>query len=136
MLGDIHSTRVSTGYYNDNINGRPNWFTICSFLPSAWTGSLKWTDSKTSPNMFCLHSRNYDYMPFMIQWSNKIPASNKFSKVLEKTGMLFYMCLDPLTMTSCIYNQEFLSFYFKSGHSEKPPIKTLRQRDERIAHPP
>lgn len=114
MLGEIRSTRLSTGYYNDNVNGRPNCFNICSFPPSARTGSLKLTDSKTSPNMFCLHSRNYDYMPFMIRWSNKIPASNKFSKVLEKTGMLFCMCLEPLTMTLCIYNQEFLFILFQA----------------------
>lgn len=28
-------------------------------------------------------------MPFMIRWSNKIPASNKFSKVLKKQACYF-----------------------------------------------
>lgn len=73
-------------------------------------------------------------MLFMTQWSNKIPASDTFSTVVEKEHAIL-LVLRTIDNNMCIESRVSFHF-FKPGKSEKPPTKTSRQRDERIAHPP
>lgn len=69
----------------------------------------------------------------MNEWSNKIPARDKFSSVLTKGPAIKYV-LRAITMILCI--STFFFQFSKVRKMEKPPTKTSRERDERVAHPP
>lgn len=58
-----------------------------------------------------------------------------FSKILEKTGMLFCMCLEPLTMTLCMYNQEFLLILFQTRAQWEASYQNFKAKEWKNCSP-